>query len=399
MLDRVNRLTTNFLARRRVTSARAKSPGKAPLISVVVPAHNEERYLRQCLDSVAMQNHEAFECIVVDDASSDRTAELVEGYAQEDTRFRLVSHRLNRGLSAARNSGADVAKGSLLTFLDGDDYLYQNALFDRVAALEGNDDIRVGGSFMGIQSVPEKGLWWESLAPYLVHRQETVTFLSRAGECPFPAHAPLIRTEIFRQFGGFDETMDGGCEDWDLWQRILRDGYRFLSTNSIGGAYRMRPGSMRLEKAARHSLTAAALLARAYSPASMDQSKPFFHEPLGYYIGELGRVRRLIRGATLARANGDEVGVARCLAELPANSEWPLWVVDVSAEVRANLYLHAAGDAAKASEFKAKAKVIEREIVAALAANGAVDQCKSAGTKPSPRSAAEVQSYPTFSSK
>jgi glycosyltransferase involved in cell wall biosynthesis len=333
---------------------------------VVVPAHNEERYLRQCLRSVAIQNHRALECIVVDDASTDGTAKIVRHFAEADPRFRLVSHDVNKGLPAARNSGVAAARGELVAFLDADDYLYQNSLYDRVAALEGIDDQSVAGSYAGIHSVPEGGHWLDRLMPYVIYRRETITFLTRGGESPFPVHAPLIRRHVFDRLGGFDETMRDGCEDWDFWQRVLRAGYRFLPTHTVGGAYRMRPGSMRLEKAAKHSLVAAALIERAYRGVEGDAPGPFFHQPLGFYVGEAARIRRLIRGITLATVNGDEAGRLRCLAKLPAKAQWPLWVVDVSAEVAANLELHAAGNPLKLSEYRRRGAPIAGEIIKAL---------------------------------
>lgn len=363
LLSRPARVARNLAARWRVTSKRAKAPPASPLISVVVPAYNEEQYIRQCLKSIATQNYRSFECIVVDDASTDGTAGIARSFASQDSRFRLVSHDVNRGLSAARNSGARVAKGALITFLDADDYLYQNALFDRVTALEGIADPRVAGSFSAIQSVAEGGEWSDSLMPYLIRRQAPVTFLTHNGECPFPVHAPAIRADVFEQFGGFDEAMRDGCEDWDLWQRILRSGFRFIPTHTVGGAYRMRQGSMRLNKAAKHSLLAADILKRAHEPVEGNTTKPYFHKPLGYYMGEVARVRRLIRGITLATISGDEAGRLRCMEGLPVRAEWPLWVVDVADEVARNLYLHAAGDQLKFSELRPQVVRISKEII------------------------------------
>ncbi len=96
----------------------------APRLSVVVPIYNVERYLEECLDSIAAQSFSDFECVMVDDGSSDTSAAIAQGYAARDPRFRLVQQE-NRGLGAARNTGWRHidAGGDYLAFVDSDDTL------------------------------------------------------------------------------------------------------------------------------------------------------------------------------------------------------------------------------------------------------------------------------------
>ncbi|MGO4832800.1 glycosyltransferase family 2 protein [Rhizobiaceae sp. 2RAB30] len=366
LLKHAPSLLRTVVSRWRTASKRARSPAASPMVSVVVPAYDAEIFLEQCLQSVATQNHGALECIVVDDGSRDRTAQIIRQFIDHDSRFHLISHPANRGLAAARNSGLQAARGALIAFLDADDYLYQNSIADRVMVLERAGDGRIAGSYAAIHSVPEMGLWWEFAMPYLRQRQETVTFLTRGGENPFPVHAPLIRRDILERFGGFDETLGHGCEDWDFWQRILRAGYRFLPTGTVGGAYRMRRYSMRLTKAADHSLAAATLLTRAYREAEATDPPPFFDRPLGFYQGEAARIRRLVRGIAIASVNGDEFGRRRCLAELPAKAQWPLWVIDLTEEIEASLLLAVAGDRRKLAAYAPQIERIEQEVAGVL---------------------------------
>lgn len=95
----------------------------SPLISVIIPIYNVEAYLRECLNSVIAQTYQDWECILVDDASTDGSACIAEEFCRLDARFRLISHSVNRGLSAARNTGLDNASGSLITFVDSDDFI------------------------------------------------------------------------------------------------------------------------------------------------------------------------------------------------------------------------------------------------------------------------------------
>src|SRR4030095_1960675 len=90
--------------------ARGEGHSVRPLVSVVIPAHNGERFLRDALDSVAAQTLREFECIVVDDGSTDTTFQIVADYSARDDRFRGVRHDRNHGASAAYNTGIRAAQ-------------------------------------------------------------------------------------------------------------------------------------------------------------------------------------------------------------------------------------------------------------------------------------------------
>ena len=105
----------------------------SPEITVIVPAFNAEKYLKDCLDSVIRQNFSSWELIIADDGSSDRTGEIADEYASKDSRIRVI-HLSRKGVSAARNAGIDASEGKYLAFVDADDYLepdYLKELFDR----------------------------------------------------------------------------------------------------------------------------------------------------------------------------------------------------------------------------------------------------------------------------
>lgn len=91
------------------------------LISVIVPVYQSEPYLRRCVESLCRQTHQNLEILLVDDGSPDRSGILCEELAAEDSRIRVI-HQDNGGLSAARNTGIDCAKGAYLAFLDSDDW-------------------------------------------------------------------------------------------------------------------------------------------------------------------------------------------------------------------------------------------------------------------------------------
>ena len=90
------------------------------LISVIVPIYNVEKYLENCVNSILNQTYDNLEIILVDDGSPDRCPELCDKFAMLDNRIRVI-HQQNGGLSKARNSGIDVARGKYLVFVDSDD--------------------------------------------------------------------------------------------------------------------------------------------------------------------------------------------------------------------------------------------------------------------------------------
>ncbi len=94
-----------------------------PLVSIIIPVYNVERYLRKCLGSILAQTYTNLEILAVDDASLDGSATILKEYAAKDNRVQIFTHKINRGLSAARNTGLEVARGQYVQFVDSDDYL------------------------------------------------------------------------------------------------------------------------------------------------------------------------------------------------------------------------------------------------------------------------------------
>ncbi len=98
-----------------------------PMISLIIPVYHVEQVLPRCLDSVMLQSYKDFECILVDDGSPDGSGAICDAYALKDSRFRVI-HKENCGVSAARNTGLDAAKGTYLAFSDSDDALHPDYL-------------------------------------------------------------------------------------------------------------------------------------------------------------------------------------------------------------------------------------------------------------------------------
>ncbi len=101
-----------------------------PKISVIIPIYNVEKYINECLDSILSQSLVEIEIICVDDCGSDNSIKIVNKYAENDPRIIIVSHKINSGLGAARNTGMSQAKGEYIGFVDSDDYILSNFYYE-----------------------------------------------------------------------------------------------------------------------------------------------------------------------------------------------------------------------------------------------------------------------------
>lgn len=115
-----------------------------PLVSIIIPIYNVEKYLARCLESVVTQSYSTIEILLIDDATQDNSAQIYSAYKKDDERIRLLRHQTNCGLSVARNTGMDAARGEYIFFLDSDDQLPVNAIELLVEASRGETDIAIG---------------------------------------------------------------------------------------------------------------------------------------------------------------------------------------------------------------------------------------------------------------
>ncbi|MGQ0765852.1 MAG: glycosyltransferase [Gemmatimonadota bacterium] len=211
-------------------------PAVAPTVSVVIPAHNSAATIGAALDSLVGQNLREWEAVVVDDHSTDETRAVVLARAIKDRRIRLV-RTINRGASAARNTGLSLARAPLVHFLDADDSITPDLLSSAVESLA-RDPSAVAWT-CGWRRVNDAGESVETQQPFFGGDP----FLSAARACPVTIHSIVNRTALLRRLGGFDESLVT-CEDWDLWVRLTRSGGRILGNPLPLAVYRTHPTSL-----------------------------------------------------------------------------------------------------------------------------------------------------------
>lgn len=116
-----------------------------PLISVIIPVYNVEKYISECIESILGQTYKKLEIILVDDGSFDNSSQICDEYGEKDERIKVI-HKENGGLSDARNTGMSMALGSYLIFVDSDDYMVHDGIeYLYNLMIENNAQLVIGG--------------------------------------------------------------------------------------------------------------------------------------------------------------------------------------------------------------------------------------------------------------
>ncbi|NJN95341.1 MAG: glycosyltransferase [Anaerolineales bacterium] len=227
----------------------------SPTVSVIIPVYNQAHFVGQAIDSILAQTFTDYEIIVVNDGSTDHTTQVLAGYGD---RLHIIT-QANAGLSAARNSGLQVARGEMIGLLDADDLWYPEMLAATVTFLKENPHIDlVYGAW---DTIDETGRVIKPLnKPSNLRTKVQADFLrSIATGNLFLVHTLLIRRKCFDCCGVFDPNLRA-VEDWDLWVRMAAHGHTVDVIDTPIAHYRRHSGNMtydpqRMEQASRRLLT------------------------------------------------------------------------------------------------------------------------------------------------
>lgn len=213
-----------------------------PIISVIVPVYNVEKYLLQCVDAILAQTFTDFELILVDDGSTDNSSVLCNAYAEKDKRVRVL-HKENGGQAEARNLGIDIARGQYLTFIDSDDLVSPEYL-DRLlnAIQETNAEIAACGE-ISFQDGEPVSFDSEAACGYdrMSGREICVSHYQTKWPMPVAPWGKLYKATLFKEIrfptGKIYEDQGTVPRLWYLAEKIamIRGGAFY--------AYRIRKGS------------------------------------------------------------------------------------------------------------------------------------------------------------
>ena len=205
-------------------------------MSVVIPAFEAEEFIVEALRSVLDQDHRPLEVIVLDDGSTDRTAELVAGIGSAAIRY---SRQDNRGAAAALNAGVALATGPWLTFLNADDVWTPGRLTLQLRLAAEHPEAAIVLGHLRRMWQPEGEREWRFTDP----------------ELALSLQSCLCRPGVFERVGGFDETLRY-CFDWDWFFRARELGVPFHTHPEVTNHYRRHAGNLSAEEDANREAAA-----------------------------------------------------------------------------------------------------------------------------------------------
>jgi glycosyltransferase involved in cell wall biosynthesis len=219
------------------------------LVSVIIPAYNAEAFIAQTLESVLSQTYKNIEVLVVDDGSLDRTAEIVEFFAETDSRIILLK-QANAGVAAARNLAIEKSNGEYIAPIDADDIWYPQKLEKQVQCMLEADQ-SVGLVYAWSASIDEEdniigeynSFHYLNICSIEGYVYPAMMFMNLIGN----GSVPLIRRSCLDKIGFYNcklkEQDAQGCEDWDIYLRIA-EFYQFRVVPEFLIGYRQVKGSM-----------------------------------------------------------------------------------------------------------------------------------------------------------
>ena len=205
-----------------------------PAISVIMSAYNSERYITQAIESILNQTFKDFEFIIINDASTDKTLNIIKKYAKKDKRIKIINKKTNSGAADSRNKGLKISKGEYIAIMDADDISLPERFKIQYNYLEDNPKIfLVGGSYELIDS---KGNKLNEVITSL-NPQEVAELLPKKNII----HNPTV---MLRNIGvpRYRIKFEQG-EDYDLWLRFLTEGKKLSVLLNIIIKYRFHPNS------------------------------------------------------------------------------------------------------------------------------------------------------------
>ena len=206
-------------------------------VSIIVPIYKVEDYIRECIDSILAQTYPDFELILVDDGSPDSCGRICDDYAKRDNRIKVV-HKVNGGLTSARNAGLEVAKGEWIMHVDGDDWIEPDMIESLIEAAQITGADMVFGDFMkyGPSAGYNKLPTWssdkkKSMTNYIAYVMTTI-WGSIAKRSLYADHSLKSPEDI------------SYCEDFHLIVRLCHFAKKVVNVHRPFYHYRYRPTSI-----------------------------------------------------------------------------------------------------------------------------------------------------------
>lgn len=219
----------------------------SPKISVVMPAHNTGRYIKDAIDSILNQTFTDFEFIIIDDCSTDDSYRIIKEYLNKDDRIILFRNEKNLGIASTRTKGTLCARGKYIVTMDSDDISLPTRLEKQYKYLEAHKDCGVVGSHVEMFNGNNEIVGTKKFQENDIDLRKRIFLYS-----PVVQPAAMVRKEVFDNIGYYDPKYVN-ASDLDFWFR-LGTKYKFSNIQEVLLRYRIHNGSItvnnlkRLEK-------------------------------------------------------------------------------------------------------------------------------------------------------
>lgn len=195
------------------------NPGDAPLVSIIIPTYNRAELLPETLDSIIAQNYKNWECIVVDDGSTDNSIEVINKYVVKDPRFKMYKRpgRYRPGANGARNYGFDLSKGEFIQWFDSDDLMHKKLLSEKISIFNNHPEYQIIISqvyFFEDKNVLKRQTYFRK--PYKLFFENTITW----GIQVWTPSIMFRKQFLIDTNERFDESLKR-LQDYDLFSRIF----------------------------------------------------------------------------------------------------------------------------------------------------------------------------------
>ena len=218
-----------------------------PLVSIIIPAYNAEKYIVQAIESVLSQDYQNWELIIINDASKDNTEKAVSIFLN-DNRIRIITNTQNLGISKNRNIGIKTAKGKYIAMLDSDDlWLEKNKISKQVNFLENNIDHALVGTFMILIDEQDNLGKKINFAESDNEIRKSIIYKNHIAQS-----SVMFRKDVAVSVYGYDENLTT-MEDHDLWLKMgIKNKLVVLPIYALG--YRIHGGSITKSRKVRVAL-------------------------------------------------------------------------------------------------------------------------------------------------
>lgn len=250
-----------------------------PKISVIMPAYNAEKYIKEAIDSILMQTFADFEFIIIDDGSTDRTAEIVNSYS--DSRIRFCPNERNMGVAATLNRGLGLAYGEYIARMDADDISMQERFSKQADYLDAHPDVTVCGTAIELfRDGAIIGTHFYSIKPEKI--KEDLFF-----SCGIAHPSVMMRRTSILELGGYDPAFNG-MEDYELWCRVAENS-KIAVLPELLLRYRIHGGQVTQNPSPKYREQMRKLKQRQITQLGVNASPEEFNAYAAYCMGTLER--------------------------------------------------------------------------------------------------------------